>query len=138
MEFTDWLLFLHIAAATMTVVSLVLMVAMLLASRGAPGTRALPVAVLSPLAGRLGMIGGLLVMVFGVWLAIDIDGYEVWDGWVLGALALWVVAAFCGERLGRMWANAPPADGNFQVGLHLLMAIALLLLLIDMIYKPGA
>jgi hypothetical protein len=29
--------------------------------------------------------GGLGVIVFGVWLAISLDGVKVWDGWVMAS-----------------------------------------------------
>ena len=41
---------------------------------------------------RVGLIGNVLVtvgslgtVIFGVWLAISLDAYQLWDGWVLAA-----------------------------------------------------
>ena len=36
-------------------------------------------------------------IIFGVWLAIALDGIEVWNGWVIAAIMLWAVAS---ERAG--------------------------------------
>ena len=47
---------------------------------------------------RLWDVGGLLTLVFGVWLALD--DYDILDGWILTALVLWVVAAATGVLLG--------------------------------------
>src|SRR3712207_7230307 len=38
--------------------------------------------------------------VFGVWLALDLDAYEITDAWILIALALWLIAAGAGTRVG--------------------------------------
>ena len=35
-----------------------------------------------------GTSAALLLLVFGIWLALYVDGYEIWDGWILGALVL--------------------------------------------------
>jgi hypothetical protein len=37
-------------------------------------------------------LGGLATLVLGIWLAIYVDGYEVWDGWIIAAIVLWLVA----------------------------------------------
>jgi uncharacterized membrane protein len=41
-------------------------------------------------------VSGTGLLVFGVWLALCVDGYELWDGWILGALGLFVVASLRG------------------------------------------
>src|SRR5215212_6636928 len=41
-------------------------------------------------------IGGLLTLIFGLWLVSDRD-YRFFKGWILGALVLWLVAAGTGE-----------------------------------------
>ena len=37
------------------------------------------------------MIGISGTIVFGVWLAISLDRYQLWDGWIIAALVLWAV-----------------------------------------------
>ena len=44
---------------------------------------------LGPPALALWNVGGLGVLVFGVWLALEVDGYELWDGWIIAAMVLW-------------------------------------------------
>jgi hypothetical protein len=77
--------------------------------------------------------------VFGVWLALDVDGYELWDGWIIAALVLWIVGSAAAGRLGaavRERGSVRGMDGaRAMAGV---MALATLLLLIDMIWKPGA
>ena len=53
-------------------------------------------------------VGGLLVgagtfmtIVFGVWLAIEVDQYRVWDGWVVAAIILWAIETETGRNSAR-------------------------------------
>jgi hypothetical protein len=88
------------------------------------------------LARRLWDVGGLLTLVFGIWLALD--DYSLGDAWILIALALWAVSAAAGVRLGTAYSetDAPPAA--LVQPLYGVMAIATTALLVVMIYKPGA
>lgn len=83
--------------------------------------------------------GGLGTLVFGVWLALDVDGYELWDGWIIAALVLWLIGAGAAGRLGtavREEQSIGRIDGGrMMVGV---MTLATVLLLLDMIFKPGA
>ena len=80
----DTLLFLHLLAAFLLAVTVVTYTAVAL---GAPtGGRTLFV------ADRCWDVGGLGTLVLGIWLALDLDQYDFWDGWILGAIALWFVA----------------------------------------------
>ena len=85
-------------------------------------------------------IGGLGTLVFGIWLALYVDGYEIWDGWILGAIALWAIATELGRRAQIAYmAGAGEADAGGQAALvHWLRSLAVLALLVVMIYKPGA
>src|SRR5687767_14347296 len=61
----------------------------------------------------LAWAGATGTLVFGVWLAVDAEGYSLLDGWIVGAFALWLVAeeAIRREdlffRLARRRALAP-------------------------------
>ena len=46
----------------------------------------------------VGMAG---TIVFGIWLAISLDAYQLWDGWVIAALVLWAVGGFTGQQSGQ-------------------------------------
>jgi uncharacterized membrane protein len=113
---------------------------------------------------RVAMIGNVLVgvgtvgtIVFGVWLAISVDGYAVWDGWVLAALVLWAIATELGRRAGTAYTEAgnraaelakagnepsPELARSFgptpALRFHVASTVLILLILIDMIWKPGA
>ena len=83
--------------------------------------------------------GGLGTLVFGVWLALDIDGYELWDGWIIAALVLWIVASAAGGRLGAGVREGESIRGIDRAGMMVaVMSLATAALLLDMIFKPGA
>ena len=93
-------------------------------------------------ASVLVVVGSLTTLIFGVWLAIYLDGYELWDGWILASLALWLVGVGTGERAGRVFA-APDGFVDRDLrrrGLTLQVAstIAIGVVLMLMIFKPGA
>lgn len=140
MSLYDWLLFLHVLAAFAAVGSVVVF-GVMLATTAAPAAGAGAPALL-PLGRRLWDVGGTGTLVLGVALAIDLDAYELWDGWILAAFALWALAGVAGIRVGMAYASADgeqPGGGASSVGLmYGLMTVAVAALLIVMIYKPGA
>jgi hypothetical protein len=138
----DWLLFLHVLAAFLTVTAVGMLVAIALALRGEARS---PVALrLAPLAGLLWTVGGVAVLVFGLWLAIYLQAYHPWDGWIIAAIVLWMVAMAAGGRIGaglrrlRAADAAGAVDAGQTLALHAVLVLATLALLVDMIYKPGA
>jgi hypothetical protein len=120
-----------------------------------------PVLRLVPLA-RVGVagvtIGSVGTIVFGLWLAISLAAYHPWDGWVIAAIVLWAVAGGAGGRSGKEFTRAPERAAQLEAEgrtgpdpellavnrtraglmLHSVTTLAVLLLLIDMIWKPGA
>ena len=70
-------------------------------------------------------VGGIGTLVFGVWLALD--EYSLLDGWILAAFVLWAAAFELGRR-----ARAEPLPW------HWLRVLVVVLLLADMVWKPGA
>ena len=128
MSLYDWLLCLHVVAAFMLVAGLSSYG--VLAVGGKAARR-----VLAPPAAALWNVGGLGVLVLGIWLALEVDGYELWDGWIIAAIVLWLVASGAGGRLER-GVREGALDGAGM--LLAAMAIATTLLLVDMIFKPGA
>src|SRR4051812_17588333 len=101
----DWLLFLHVLAAFLAVTAIVLLGGLLVlgASVAAqpPTLRRL-----LRLALVLWAVGSVGVLVLGIWLAIYVDGYELWDGWIAAALVLWLVAGAASGRVSRAGAAA--------------------------------
>ena len=119
----EWLLFLHVIAAFMVVTGLAAYG--VVAFSGAAFVRA----ALAP-ALVLWNVGAVGVLVFGVWLALDVDGYGLLDGWIIAAFVLWLAAGAIGGRLERGLR-----EGDDSVDPRVLVTT---LLLLDMIFKPGA
>jgi hypothetical protein len=128
----EWLLLLHLIGAFAAVGSVVVFSVLLLGGARVAGAQ------LTFLGRRLWDVGGLLTLVFGVWLALDVDGYGLLDGWILSALVLWAIAAGAGIRLGMVYSEEGAPAGGRIVPLYGVMAVAILALLVVMIYKPGA
>jgi uncharacterized membrane protein len=142
---SDWLLALHVLSAAALIGGLTALWAIILATR--PPRAGLPsnvtAAVVRP-ATAATLVGILGTVVFGVWLAIDLDAYHVWDPWIVAALVLWALGSGIGDRAGRAFARLA-ADGAdaadaWREGtrLHAVSSAAALLILILMIWKPGA
>jgi hypothetical protein len=84
-------------------------------------------------------VGGLGTLIFGVWLAIYVDDYEVWDGWIIGAIVLWAIATELGRRAEVGFMEGAATRAREQANLmHWLRSAAVIGLLVLMIYKPGA
>jgi uncharacterized membrane protein len=158
-SFGDWLLALHLLSAAALVggstLFSVLIVALWKVDRPAP---TLAYMRLSRLGGILIGAASALVLIFGVWLAFDRDDYHVWDGWILAAIVLWIVGVGAGQRAGVLYARVVEIartalergdDGPDEaiagalrdrqpLVLHVVSAGAIVLILLDMIFKPGA
>ena len=127
----EWLLLLHLIGAFAAMGSVVVFSVLMVSGARVAGPQ------LTYLGRRLWDVGGLLTLVFGVWLALDVDGYGILDGWILSALVLWAIAAGAGVRLGMSYSEGePPAGKVFP--LYAVMAVAVTAMLVVMIYKPGA
>jgi hypothetical protein len=123
----DWLLFLHLLAAFLLAVTIVMYSAVALGA-GAPG-RTLFV------ADRCWDVGGLGTLIFGIWLALKLDQYGFFDGWILGALALWFVATGLGQSVQRRIASG---ETSAIAAMHWIRTLVVLGLLVLMVWKPGA
>jgi hypothetical protein len=125
----DWLLFLHLLAAFLLAVTAVTYSAVALGS--VAGGRTLFV------ADRCWDVGGLGTLILGVWLALYLDEYQIWDGWILGAIVLWAVATGLGESVRKQFAEAEAVPSRVAT-LHWLRTLAVIGLLVLMVWKPGA
>ena len=137
MELYDWLLFLHVLAAFAAVGSVVVFGVMLAADRPRTGHGDRPALGLLTVGRRLWDVGGTGTLVLGVALAVHVDAYELLDGWILAAVALWAVAAYAAVRIGAAFGAEDGGDGRAGL-MYGLMAVAVAALLVVMIYKPGA
>ena len=101
--------------------------------------------------------GGTIVL--GIWLAFSYGGYDIWDPWIIAAIVLWAIAGGIGRahrrgvhagneqgqgaRRGgpdgteRRAARAQP-DADAACSCTPSSCVVVLLIIIDMIWKPGA
>jgi hypothetical protein len=121
------LLFFHLIAAFLLAVTVVMYSAVALGAASSP--RMLFV------ANRCWDVGGLGTLIFGIWLALNLDEYDFFDGWILLALGLWLVATGLGQSVQRQIGRE---DARAVVALHWIRTIVVLALLVTMIWKPGA
>jgi hypothetical protein len=159
LDLNDWILALHLLSAFALVAALTVFSILIVAQ-----WRATTAAQITSVS-RIGMVGAALVMigvagtlVFGLWLTFSVDGYSLWDAWILIALALWAVGTELGRRAGRAYAEAGTRAGELAAAgdgaaaaevstlarpvsahwYHIGSTVAVILVLIDMIWKPGA
>jgi uncharacterized membrane protein len=158
-SFDDWMLALHVLSAFAYVAGMILFWVLIVAVRRTDtpeGTvrMAPPVKVGNAAVG----IGAGGTIILGIWLAFSVGGYEIWDGWIIAAIVLWVIAAELGRRTGAAYmegmTKAQELQAAGQTGpndellalnrissgvlFHFLASVVVLLILIDMIWKPGA
>ena len=129
----DVLLALHLLSAAIAFITIVAFSAW---AAGAPATRGS-----FAVADLAWNVSGAGLLVFGVWLALYVDGYELWDGWILAALGLFAATAVFGA-LARPPALAAIESGSPAPGavtaMHWLRTLAVVGILVLMIWKPGA
>jgi phosphoglycerol transferase MdoB-like AlkP superfamily enzyme len=154
-SFTDWMLALHLLSAFAVASALVLFSVLVFSGRRMTTleqTRTL--FRVAPVGTILISAGIGLVLVFGVILALDSDRFELWDGWVIAGIVLWALFAGVGQRSGAYYERVQklaeePGEGReaevlarlrAPTGalLHLASLGLFVLILLDMIYKPGA
>ena len=159
MTFDDWILALHVLSAFAWVAGLIVFWVLIVAVRRADTAEETigmePITKVGNAAIGIGAGGTLL---FGIWLAFSVGGYDIWDPWIIAALVLWAVAGGLGARTGKAYMegmnkakeleaagqSGPSAEllalNRTQSGvvLHAAVTLVTLLILVDMIWKPGA
>lgn len=158
MNLNDWILALHLLSAFALVGAQVVFWIMIVALWRTDSTRRVDSLMRVSQVGTVMVgVGALGTIVFGVWLAISQDAYEVWDGWVIAAIVLWAIAVELGRRGGAGYGAAGMEAGKLAASgietspevaatfgasrafwLHSASTVLVLLILIDMIWKPGA
>jgi hypothetical protein len=121
------LLFFHLIAAFLLAVTIVMYSAVALGAASSP--RMLFV------ADRCWDVGGLGTLIFGIWLAVNLDQYDFFDFWILFALVLWFVATGLGQSIQRRMGGE---DMRAVYAMHWIRTVVVLALLVTMIWKPGA
>jgi uncharacterized membrane protein len=158
-SFDDWILALHVVSAAAYGAGIILFWVLVVAVRTtdtAEGTLRLgPMVMIGNISVGIGAAG---TIVFGIWLALSVGGYDLWDGWIIAALVLWVIAAILGQRTGKEYmrgmikarelqtAGQPGSNAELLainrtqngVLLHAAVSVVFVLIVIDMIWKPGA
>jgi uncharacterized membrane protein len=157
-ELNDWILALHLFAAVSIVAAEVIFGAMVVTLwRTDSTTRVDSFYRLSQIATVMVIAGTVGTLVFGVWLAISKDPYDLWDGWIIAALILWALVGWTGQQAGKAYGSAgmeakklaaagtptsPLVAETFGPSrafrFHVASNILILLIVIDMIWKPGA
>jgi uncharacterized membrane protein len=159
MSFEDWIFALHVLGAATLVGGLVMSWIVVFAFRSVEDARATLSLNRVSMVGTAAVIAGLvLALGFGLWLAILRAAFAPWDGWVIGAIVLWVIATVLLLRSFAEYAkpvekakalvasgeSGPNAEltalNRTSTGLLLraLASAAIVVIVIDMIYKPGA
>jgi hypothetical protein len=158
-SFDDWILALHVLSAFAFVAGIVLFWVLVVAVRSIDlperTIRLEPVVKVGNASVGIGA-GGTIAL--GIWLAFSVGGYDIWDGWIIAAIVLWLISAETGRRTAAAYmagmtkaqelqtAGQTGPSGELlalnrtQTGLvmHALTTLVVLLILVDMIWKPGA
>jgi hypothetical protein len=159
MTFEDWIFSIHLLFAATLVGSLVMswivVVSMRTADTPATTLSLHRVALVATGATIVGL-GGVIVL--GIWLSILRIDFHPWDGWVIAAIVLWAVATAALLRsfveyekparkakalIAAAQTSASPeltALNRTATGLALrsVASLAVVLIVVDMIWKPGA
>jgi drug/metabolite transporter (DMT)-like permease len=158
-SFVQWALAFHVLSAFAYVAAIVLFWVLIVAVRRIDTPeetlRMEPIVRVGNIAVGIGAVGTIVI---GIYLAFAVDSYAIWDGWIIAALVLWAVSAALGQRTGAAYMQgmnkAKELDAAGEKGpnpallalnrtqtglmLHAVTSLAVLLLLLDMIFKPGA
>jgi uncharacterized membrane protein len=120
-SFNEWLLALHVLSAFAYVGGVVLFWVLIVVVRRIDTPEATirmePSVKLGNASVGIGAGGTILL---GIWLAFALDGYAIWDGWIIAALVLWAIASAFGQRTGvaytRGMTKAKELDAVAQRG----------------------
>jgi uncharacterized membrane protein len=158
-SFDDWLLALHVLSAFALVAGMTLFWVLIVAGRRtdtpADTLRMGPLSKVAGAAVGIGMGGTILL---GLWLAFSVGGYDIWDGWIVAAILLWLTAAALGRQVAAAYAEGVKKAQELQTAgqtgpnaellalnrtskglvLQALVTVVILLIALDMIWKPGA
>ena len=159
MSFQDWIFSLHLLFAATLVgglfMSWILVVALWTAPDAGATLSLSRVAMVATGAIAVGLPG---VIALGIWLATLRPQLRPWHGWAIAAIVLWAIAAAAIARATVEYAkstrmaralvtsgrNGPSAEltalNRSVTGLlfRAVGSVAIVLIVIDMVYKPGA
>jgi hypothetical protein len=154
-RFYDWMLALHLLAAFAIASALVLYAVLVFSGRR---MTTLEETRLLFRVSRIGapLIGGgsVLALVLGVILALDSSDFEIWNAWIIASIVLWALMGAIGGRTGKYYIDVEKRAASGDPGaeqevlaqlraptgarLHFATIGVFVLLLLDMLFKPGA
>jgi uncharacterized membrane protein len=155
----DWILALHVLSAAAFVAGIVVFWVLIPAVRRTDTPQArIRMGPVETIAGATIGVGAMGTIVLGIWLALSVGGYDLWDGWIIAAIVLWAISMALGQRANVAYAQGVKKAEELQaagqtgpsaelltlnrtsngVVMHALLSVVVLLILIDMISKPGA
>ena len=153
-----WILALHVLSAFALVAGIILFwVLIVLIRRADTPAQTLAMGPLSRLAEIAIAIGAIGTIGFGAWLSFSLDHYEILDGWIVAAFVLWVILMAVGQRASAAYGPSVRKARELQAAgetgpdsellainrhpkgviLQALVSGLVLLILLDMIWKPG-
>ena len=138
MDLYDWLLFLHVLSAFLAVGAMSALWGLILGTRGEGMLDQASAMTYGRFFGILVGVGMMGAILFGIWLAIDVDNYQLWDGWILASIVLWAISGWAGGQAGKAFEADPVAGRAKGIRFQAINSVGLLLILILMIWKPGA
>jgi len=153
-SFYDWMFALHLIAAFAVASSLVLFSVLVFTGRRMTTLEQTRTLFRVAPVGTILISAGLAVVVaLGVYLALASSRYETWNLWVIVAIVLAIAFGGIGQRSGAYYtdvqklADGADADGGEVLArlqaptgmrLHLATVVIFLLIVLDMVFKPGA
>ena len=158
MSLNDWILSLHLLSAFAMLGAQVVFTTMIVALWRTDSTRRVTSLMLvSRIGAVVVIVGAVGTLVFGVWLSLSKEPYDIWDPWIVAALVLWLVAGALGGQGGTLYGNAAleaaklhesgvetSAELSTTYGpsrafwLHVAGTVLVVAILVLMIWKPGA
>jgi hypothetical protein len=152
-DFYDWMIALHLLSAFAVAAALVLFSVLVFSGRRMTTLEETRTLFRLAPVGTILITGGIgLVLIFGIILSLDSDTFEIWDPWIIAAIVLWAIMGGVGQRSGKYYADVQKlAEGGGDeaevIGrlrasegamLHYLTVGLFVLILLDMVFKPGA
>jgi uncharacterized membrane protein len=87
-------------------------------------------------------IGALGTLILGIWLALNRPEYQIYDGWIIAAIVIWVLAMGSGAQASRgvkpVGDDSPVAIDRRTAFAHWMRVVYVVALLVVMVWKPGA
>jgi hypothetical protein len=156
-DFYDWMLSLHLLSAFSVAAALVLYTVLVVSGRRMETLEQTRMLFrVAPVATPLIAGGSVLVLIFGVILAINggSQDFKIWNAWVIIGIVLWALLGAIGQRTGAYYTAVQELAESGGAGaeqevitklraptgamLHVATLGVFVLLLLDMIFKPWA